>query len=363
MRHSVDATRDGRPGSGGIPRLGPRRNAGGRGGEQARRRLLPVWAGRLLADVVRVHAGWRLDLLRRAYTGEVRRFRISSQEDNPWTTITNLSTEGEQGLLGLAIDPRWSRGPRFQWVYVYYTQRDPLTNVIERLRRRSDGTLARERLVRIPAASGYHNGGVIRFGPDRMLYAVTGEAHQPSRAQDRQDLAGKVLRMKPNGGRPRSNPFAGSLAWSYGHRNSFGFGWDPRTGRLWQSENGPECEDELNLIIRGRNYGWGAASDCPGTSTSGPNPVAAKKKFTPTIAITGVDFCAGCGLGRRVSGDLVFGQFKEGKIRNVQLTDRRRGLGRIRLLFDNDAGVVGLKRGPGGTIYFSDPNGIYRLVQ
>ena len=297
------------------------------------------------------------------YSGEVRRYRISSGQDTRWTTITNLSTEGEQGLLGLAIDPRWRRGRRFQWVYVYYTQREPLVNVIERLRWRAGGRLLRERLVRIAAASGYHNGGVIRFGPDGLLYAVTGEAHQPARAQDLDDPGGKVLRMKPNGGRPRTNPWPGSLAWSRGHRNSFGFGWDRRTGRLWQTENGPECEDEINLIMRGRNYGWGAGSDCPNTSEIGPRPVQPKKKFTPPIAITGLDFCRRCGLGDRVRGDLVFAAFRDGKIRHVQLVNRRRGLGRMRLLFDNPDGVVGLKAGPGGTLYFSDPSGIYKLAR
>ena len=296
------------------------------------------------------------------YTGEIRRFLFEGQNDTRWGEIGNLSTEGEQGLLGVAVDPRWNRGDGFQWIYVYYTQRDPLANVIERLRRRETGGLIRDRVERIPAASGYHNGGVIDFGPDGMLYAVTGEAHDRARAQDRQDPAGKVLRMTPTGARPAGNPIPGSLAWSYGHRNSFGFGFDRRTDNLWQSENGPECEDELNRIVKGRNYGWGPGSDCPDTSEVGPNPVNPELKFTPTIAITGVTFCLGCGLGAAVQGDIVFGSHNDGRIRHAQMQDGRRSLGNPDLLYDNGEGVVGVKSGPGGAIYFSDHHGVYRLT-
>jgi glucose/arabinose dehydrogenase len=93
-----------------------------------------------------------------------------------------------------------------------------------------------------------------------MLYSVTGDAGDPALAQQVESPGGKILRLTESGSRPADNPIPGSTAFSFGHRNSFGFTWDPQTGRLWQTENGPECDDEINLIRPGRNYGWGSAS-------------------------------------------------------------------------------------------------------
>src|SRR5207253_952063 len=85
------------------------------------------------------------------------------------------------------------------------------------------------------------------------------------------------LAMTPIGGVPKDNPFKGSLVYSYGHRNSFGLAFDPKTHDLWETENGPECNDEINRIIPGRNYGWGPSENCTGTApqdtnNSGPRP-------------------------------------------------------------------------------------------
>src|SRR5262249_29735556 len=163
----------------------------------------------------------------------------------------------------------------------------------------------------LPAGSN-HNGGAIHFGPDRRLYAVIGENGKAPNAQDLTTYAGKVLRMTRTGRVPPDNPFPDSLVWSYGLRNSFGFAFDPLPGDLWETENGPTCNDEVNRIVRGANYGWGPSETCEGTAPGntnqdGPDPVLPLAVFNPVIAPTGAAFCDGCGLGASLQGRLVFG--------------------------------------------------------
>jgi glucose/arabinose dehydrogenase len=292
-------------------------------------------------------------------TGEIRRFTLGGKRDSRWARIPDVSQRGEQGVLGIAIDPEWDRGPRQQWVYVYYTEGHPHRNVIMRLRKRSGGGVQRDLLMTIPA-SDYHDGGVLHFGPDGNLYAVTGDSQDPGLAQVKGNPAGKVLRMGQTGKRPSDNPIPRSHAYSYGHRNSFGFAFDPETGRIWQSENGPECDDEVNLILPGRNYGWGGASSCPDINDSGPNPERPKATFNPVPALTGMAFCNGCGIGE-AEGNLLVGAYNDGKIRKLSLNPARDGVGSIQVLYDHPNAVLAVEAAPDGRIYFSDPHGIFLL--
>jgi glucose/arabinose dehydrogenase len=161
--------------------------------------------------------------------------------------IPGVDTQaGEGGLLGIAVSPRYRRN---RYVYAYFTSADD--NRIVRFRL---GGRVRPVLTGIDRAFN-HNGGRIAFGPDGMLYAGTGDAGDASSAQDRDDLNGKILRMRPNGRVPRDNPFPGSLVYSWGHRNVQGLAWDGED-RLWATEFGQNELDEVNLIQPGRNYGW-----------------------------------------------------------------------------------------------------------
>lgn len=290
------------------------------------------------------------------FSGEIRVKNLKTKKDRLWSRIRGVATEGEQGVLGLALDPRW-RTKKF--VYVYYTNRSPFQNRILRLRKRG-GTTKRHRLLTLGANSN-HNGGVIHFGPDGMLYAVTGDLGNPSNSQNRSHPAGKVLRMTKNGKRPASNPFDGSKAWSYGHRNSFGFAFDPRTGNLWQTENGPECTDEVNRVVKGGNYGWGSGSSCPDTSTVGPSPIKPEKVFNPVEAPTGAAFCERCRLGAKTEGKLLVGTWKTGRIYRYALRNGRARLGGRSLLYSQGTGILAVEAAPNGRVHFSDPNGIYRL--
>ncbi len=167
----------------------------------------------------------------------------------PIATIQGVAAAGEGGLLGIALSPDFSGDAL---VYLYLTaDRD---NRVVRYRYR-DGTLADPQVVLdgIPKA-GNHNGGRLRFGPDGMLYVGTGDAGDTGASQDTGSLAGKILRVLPDGGVPPDNPF-GNEVWSYGHRNVQGFGWTG-DGTMVASEFGQNSLDELNLITRGGNYGW-----------------------------------------------------------------------------------------------------------
>lgn len=185
--------------------------------------------------------------------GHVLIVRDGRALETPFATF-DVAPQAEQGLLGIALHPDFENEP---WVYVYYTDANANRNRIVRVRAEGDVGGEIEPVVdELPAAEGYHNGGDIMFGPDGMLYAVTGEAHSPERAQFAEDLAGKVLRVTPEGDVPGDNPFGpSSRVYSLGHRNSFGLCAEPG-GQVWETENGPSSHDELNRIEPGGNYGW-----------------------------------------------------------------------------------------------------------
>ena len=163
--------------------------------------------------------------------------------------VSNVSQQGEAGLLGIAVSPTFARD---RLVYAYYsTARDNRIAAIpwDATSRRASSSARPRVLVSGIPHNVHHNGGRIAFGPDGYLYATTGEAQQPALAQDKGSLGGKILRMTTAGRPAPGNPF-GTLVWSYGHRNVQGIAWDA-AGRLWASEFGDHSEDELNLIQPG----------------------------------------------------------------------------------------------------------------
>lgn len=171
-------------------------------------------------------------------------------------TVPAVLDTGEGGLMGLALHPAFAQN---SLLYLYFTTAEGgQKNRVARFRLDGNQLLDRKIIIdNIPSAI-YHDGGRIAFGPDGMLYITTGDANNPDSAQDLGSLAGKTLRLTPNGQIPADNPF-GTAVWSYGHRNGQGLAWDSR-GRLWETEHGRSGAlsgfDELNLIEKGKNYGW-----------------------------------------------------------------------------------------------------------
>lgn len=179
-------------------------------------------------------------------------------------TVPGVVHQGEGGLLGLAVrldgcqnNPAPDTGTGCLTAYAYLTtESDNRMVSMPLLGKPGDRSLGAETVILegIPKA-GNHNGGRLAFGPDRMLYATTGDAGNRNAAQDPASLSGKILRLEPDGGIPADNPFPGSPVWSLGHRNPQGIAWDGR-GRMWASEFGQNTWDELNQITAGANYGW-----------------------------------------------------------------------------------------------------------
>ena len=193
------------------------------------------------------------DLLVTERPGTLRRIGENQQTFK----ISGVQHAGEGGLLGLALHPDFAKNQR---IYLYLTTKtgNGLTNRVESYIYENDNLSDKTTIIEgIPGAS-FHDGGFLAFGPDSKLYITTGDAGNEQNAQNKNSLAGKILRLNPDGSQPADNPF-NNVVYSYGHRNPQGLTWDEQ-GRLWSSEHGPSGvttgEDEINLIKKAGNYGW-----------------------------------------------------------------------------------------------------------
>lgn len=165
-----------------------------------------------------------------------------------------LATAAEAGLLGFVLAPDFQES---SIAYAYYTYVDGSGQFNRIVTLRLNDDVWREEsllLDKIPSGS-YHHGGRLKIGPDGKLYATAGDASEANIAQERNSLAGKILRMNLDGAIPNDNPFADSYVYSDGHRNPQGITWLP-DGTLYASEHGNRANDEINRIEAGQNYGW-----------------------------------------------------------------------------------------------------------
>jgi len=189
--------------------------------------------------------------------GNVRVIADGKLDPTPVFTFSNVKEVQESGLLGIAAHPDFAKN---HFVYLYYTYSSTGNNTVNRVVRMTyhDKKLTDEKVIvdKIPGASN-HNGGRIKFG-NNLLYIGTGDAENPSQAQDKNTLGGKILRVTDEGKAAPDNPFH-NLVYSYGHRNVQGLAWN-KDGYLWATEHGrsgiQSGLDELNLILSGANYGW-----------------------------------------------------------------------------------------------------------
>jgi glucose/arabinose dehydrogenase len=274
-----------------------------------------------------------------------------------------VSTTSERGMLGIAI-AKHNNGPTY--VFLYYTKlgggTQSLANVLYRYELVNNQQLANPKLLlnlqAIPGAN--HNGGKVVIGPDNNVYAVIGDlkAHR-TQAQNvangpPADSTGGILRVTQDG-QPVSNSPLGqgaaaplNLYYAYGIRNSFGIDFDPVSGKLWDTENGPKYGDEVNLVEPGFNSGWvqvmgiWTPEGAIGKETAGPvnsNPSSnlvdfgGKGKYRAPefiwfkpVAPTALKFFDSVKLGKQYQNDMFVGDIKNGNLYHFKLNQDRTGL-------------------------------------
>src|SRR4051812_33189770 len=208
-------------------------------------------------------------------------------------------------------------------------------------------------------SSGVHFGSRFAWDRDGHLFFTLGERGAMQNAQDLKNGLGKIHRVNDDGSVPQDNPFvntpgADATIWSYGHRNPEGLAWEPSTGRLWESEHGPTGGDEINIIEKGHNYGWGVASKgIQGgiTKTSEPGMDDPIVYYTPAIAPAGITFYTGSRYpawknSSLFVGGLVGQQFRRLEISNDKVVNQE-------VLFAQFGRVRDVVQGPDGYLYLA----------
>ncbi|MGM0576095.1 MAG: PQQ-dependent sugar dehydrogenase [Myxococcota bacterium] len=305
------------------------------------------------------------DMLVTERPGRLRLVEDGSLVSEPVLTI-DVRSESEEGLLGLALHPDFESNRLF---YLYYTVErdgDPVNRVVRyRLAQdRRSATQDRVILDDIPAAR-YHSGGRIRFGPDGNLYAGTGDSREPDLSQDRDSLAGKLLRVTPEGEVPEDNPFDGSPVWTLGIRNNEGFDWRPgdevADGPVLV-DHGPSGElgrtggDEVNVAGRGVNLGWPTIWGCE-TKEGMRAPSLVWESAVPP---GGAEWYDGDAIPQW-KGSLLVGTLGSRHLHRVVFEDDGRTVARHEVLFKGDPpGGYGRLRtvvtGPDGALYVTTSN-------
>jgi aldose sugar dehydrogenase len=303
----------------------------------------------------------------------------------------NVDPTSERGLLGIALHPGFSTNGL---VYLYYSNLGPDENRIASFKYDA-GTkkLALQRVIKsLPLQPGpNHDGGKIAFGPDKKLYAVIGDLNRRERTTNNEDstVIGRntaILRLNAkNGSSPKDNPFynvnnTGNKAalndiYAYGVRNSFGLNFDPSTGHLWDTENGPSQFDEINRVRRGMNSGWTDIMGPKALAGTGVKLVSLGKaaryrdplfSWENPVGVTDINFPMGT-IGKSYRKSIIVGDNNTGRLYRFRLNDDRTDIDRSALtaqlsdrvtnfgdddsslVFGQDFGVVtDIERGPGG---------------
>lgn len=163
-------------------------------------------------------------------------------------------SQGEGGLLGIALDPSYSQNHMMYAMHSYAEGGQIYNRVVRLVERSNRASVDRVLIDKIPGGR-IHDGGRIKIGPDQRLYITTGDAGNSMLAQELTSTAGKILRIELDGGVPEDNPFYNSPIYSLGHRNPEGLAWNSQN-ILYAAEHGQTAHDEINIIQPGANYGW-----------------------------------------------------------------------------------------------------------
>ncbi|HEY1307041.1 MAG TPA: PQQ-dependent sugar dehydrogenase [Vicinamibacterales bacterium] len=265
--------------------------------------------------------------------------------------IEGVFASGEAGLLGLALDPQFAQT---HFVYLYYSAQVANNSGVNRIvrYREVNGKLGERAVLvdNIPASS-IHDGGRLKFGPDGLLYATTGDASTQGLAQDISSLAGKILRLNRDGSAAAGNQFS-SLVFTYGHRNPQGIAWHPSTGAIWEDEHGNIGNDEINRLQSGQNFGWPRIE---GNDTM-PGMEIPITFFNPAIAPSGSAFYRGSRIPQ-FENNLFIATLRGTHLLRVTLDSAGQRIASQERLLDGTFGRLrDVIMGPDGNMYISTNN-------
>ncbi|HXG92405.1 MAG TPA: PQQ-dependent sugar dehydrogenase [Blastocatellia bacterium] len=291
--------------------------------------------------------------------GRLRVIENGKLRNEPLVTINDVALGAESGLMGLALHPQFAQN---HLLYLSYTYREGgMRARVVRYRETGDALTERRVIIEnIPAAS-IHSGVRLHFGPDGKLYITTGDAAERELAQRLDSLAGKILRLNDDGSVPPDNPFVNQEGarpeiWSYGHRNPEGFDWQPATNLMFDTDHGPSGfdgpggGDEVNIVERGKNYGWPAIHHQQ-TQEGMESPLL---EYTPSVAPASGMFYRGTAFPD-FKNNFFFGCLR-GKCMIRVVLDGRRVIFQERLLQNDYGRIRDVAEGPDGAIYFSTSN-------
>ena len=292
-------------------------------------------------------------------SGKISRVNPITKQISPLFTISDVVSQGEGGLLGMVLHPDFNVSPYVYVVYNYNANNVYREKVVRYTY--SNNTLTNPNILiqNIPAGT-HHNGSRLLISSDRKLFVTTGDATNAAAAQQMHSLSGKVLRLNLDGTIPSDNPVAGSYVYSFGHRNAQGLVFVD--DKLFASEHGPSNDDEINLIQKGRNYGWPNVEGFCNTSTEASfcaanNVVEPLINWSPTVATAGLAYY-NHNLIPQWKNSLLLTTLKASKIIQLKLNENKTTIESQTDFFANE---FGRKRaicvGKSGEVYFITSNG------
>lgn len=287
--------------------------------------------------------------------GKVRVIENGQLQSQPIHIFSQVSSRGEEGLMGMTLDPDYSTNKFVYFCYAYSVEQGLQDRVVKMTDQGDTFSDAQVIIDNLPAATN-HAGCRIKFGPDKKLYITTGDATDKNIAQDKNSLGGKILRLNSDGSIPADNPFPNSPIYSLGHRNPQGIAWHPETGQLFATEHGPSGfdgpagGDEINMIEKGQNYGWPIVSH----DKSQAGLVDPLITFTPAVAPASAMFYSG-NVFPQWKNHFFFGGLRGQGLFRVEIEDGK--VARYEKLPEVDFGRIReVVEGPDGYIYFSTSN-------
>ncbi len=297
-------------------------------------------------------------------TGQVRIMKDSQVLAEPFVVIDDYFVDWEQGILGIAVDPKFAEN---HFIYLYYTSIDKNTNEVfdkvVRFTEKDNKAVDKTVLVdRIFALKGYHSGGALAFGPDDKLYITVGDATEHPFAQDSSIVIGKILRINRDGTIPTDNPIANSPVYTIGHRNMYGIAFD-KFGNGLVSENGDYHYDEINLIQKGGNYGFPTQQppNLPPELSDPSLSIMPLRSYWDTIAPTQMIYYQGDKIPL-LKDKFVLGTY-QGDIYALSLDKNKKEIiEEIKFDLENYPfkPIIGISQSPDGNLYFGAYN-IWKL--